>query len=332
VPIESVQQAFEEFEADSVRVPDAENKAAKAVHPEIRETLELLLERVVRTFLSGSYSRRVQVVKLKDVDVIVVLEDPDGEYADSAGAALEDIRVAAKESDLVRRTRLGIRSVKLFLHDREFTVDLVAARQPASGDGLLLARHLPEEGYDDWQHLNPEGQRQEAVDKNEECDGIYIPGVRIVKFWNEGEGKPLRSYHAESILWHALEEPVEYAEMMIRFFDEAYSRLAPSARTPDPGAPDADPVDKRLKPEERAAARAKVEKARRDAYAAFGADDLDEALDGWAKVFGPSFPAPSASPDKIAPAMGVGTAGVVGTGVRPGRGRRVIRPRSWREH
>lgn len=331
--IKNVQQAFERFEVESVRVLDWENKAAKAVHPEIRGTLEKELEHHIKTFLSGSYSRRVQVVRLKDVDVLVVLDDPDGTFASSAEAALEAIREAAKRSDLVRRTKLGVRAVKLFLHEHDFTVDLVAARQPDSGDGLLLARHLPDEGYDDWQLLNPEGQKQAAIDKNGECDGIYVPAVRIVKFWNKGQGdpSPLRSYHAEAILWHALDGPVDYAEAIIRFFDEAYERLASGALTPDPGAPDADPVDKRLQPDKRAAARAKVEKARKAAHEAFEKENLDEALEGWVQVFGPSFPAPSTSPDEISAALGTGEAGITGTGIRPRQGRQIIRPRSWRE-
>jgi hypothetical protein len=127
-----------------VRVPDSENREAKKVHPEIRGVVEEELEQVIRTFLSGSYSRKVQVVKLNDVDVIVVLDDPDGTFANSAKDALEAIREAAKGSDLVRHTKLGVRAVKLFLHGYEFTVDLVAAREPDSGEeGLLLARHLP---------------------------------------------------------------------------------------------------------------------------------------------------------------------------------------------
>ena len=328
--IESQQQAFEKFERDSVRVPDSENKEAKKVHPEIRGALEEQLERVVKTFLSGSYSRRVQVVKLDDVDVIVVLDDPDGTFADSAKAALEWMREAAKGSDLVRRTKLGVRAVKLFLHEYEFTVDLVAAREPEDGgEGLLLARHLPKEGRDDWQLLNPEGQKRAATDKNGETDGAYVPSVRIAKFWNGGEGKPLKSYHAEAILWHALEGPLAYPELVVRFFDEAYARLAPSARTPDPGAPGADPVDHRLEADDRAAARGKVEKARRIAHRAFESEDLGEALDLWAEVFGPAFPAPSTSSEKIVGALGSGVAGVSGTGVRPGRGREVVRARSW---
>ena len=89
-------------------------------------------------------------------------------------------------------------------------------------------------------------------------------------------------------------------------------------------------MDKRLEPEERAAARVKVEKARRAAHEAFEVDDLGEALEGWVEVFGPSFPAPSTSPGEVAASMGAGTAGIGKTGIRPQRGRQIITPRSWR--
>ncbi len=329
--IENVQQAFEKFEVETVRVPDQENKAAKEVHPQIRDTVERELEHHVDTFLSGSYSRRVQEGHLRDVDVIVVLEDPDGKYANSADAALEEIRDAASESALVRWTRKRVRAVKLFLHGYEFTVDLVAALRPASGNGLLLARHRPDEGLDDWQLLNPEGQKKAAIDKNKLCGDMYIPAVRIVKFWNRGEGKPLRSYHAESIFWHALTGPVDYAEAIVKFFDAAYDALAPNARTFDPGAPDADPVDELLEPDERAAARVKVEKSREAAHAAFKAEDPEEALEGWVKVFGSSFPAPSTTLEQVSSALGSGGVGAVGAGIQVGGSRQVIKPRSWRE-
>lgn len=329
--IESQQQAFEKFERNHVRVPDSDNDRAKETHPEIRGYMQEQLESFIKSFLSGSYSRKVQVVRLNDIDVIVVLADPVGRYASSAGAALEDIRAAAGKCFLVRSTELGVRAVKLELHGHRFTVDLVAAREPDSGeDGLLLARHLPEEGHDDWQLLNPEGQRKAATEKNEDSGGIYVPGVRVVKFWNEGQGKPLRSYHAEAILWHALDGPVEYPELAVRFFDEAYMRLAPSARTSDPGALGAEPVDERLVDSERSAARDKVEKARRIAHDAFEKESLEEALELWANVFGASFPASSTSSDAVGSALGAGTAGIDGTGVRRGRGDKQIHVRSWR--
>jgi len=330
--VESQQQAFEKFERGAVRVPDSDNSEAKRVHPEITGAVKEKLETVIETFLSGSYSRKVQVVRLNDVDAIVVLADPEVRYSGSAKAALEDIRAAAEGCDIVLDTDLGVRAVKLVLRDHEFTVDLVAALEPENGeDGLLLARHLPDEGHDDWQLLNPEGQRKAASAKNGECNGIYVPGVRTVKFWNQGLDKPLRSYHAESILWHALDSPVEYPKLVVKFFDEAYERLAPGATTPDPGAPNADPVDKRLEDWERAAARSRVEDARRIAHEASEKEDLEESLERWADLFGPSFPTSGTSANNLGAALGAGMTGIQGPGVRPGKGREAIKPRSWRK-
>ena len=185
--IDSVQKAFEQFEFETVRVPKAENDAAKAVHPKIREAVKAELDDIVDDFLSGSYSRRAQVgKKLHDIDVVLVLEDPRGEYATSASAALDAVQGAARQCDLVRRTVKRVRSVRSFLHDYEFHVDLVVALKPAFGDGVLLARNLPDEGLDDWSPANPRGQREAAAEKNEQCGGMYIPAVRIIKFWNEG--------------------------------------------------------------------------------------------------------------------------------------------------
>lgn len=334
-PIQSVQQAFEQFEPDVVRVPKAENDAAKEVHPQIRKTLAQELPEHLEAFLSGSYSRRVQVVKLKDVDIIVVLEDSDGEFTNSAEAALEAIRKAAATSELVKRTRKRVRSVRLTLHDHEFTIDLVAALEPTDGeDGLLLARRTPEEGLDDWTLGHPRGQRQAAIDKNEECGGIYIPSVRLAKYWLGtvwGDGqKPFRSYHAESVLHSTLSEKMEYAEAMVLFFDTAYQALAPGTLTPDPGAPDTY-VDERLEDDERREARQAVDRAREAAHVAFEQEDVGEALDAWVEVFGSAFPAPSTSPEKVAASLVAHTAGVVGAGIRAGRGRPVIEARPWRD-
>ncbi len=333
--IDSVQQAFEQFERQVVRVPQAENEAAKEVHPQVRETLKQELPEHLETFLHGSYSRKVQVVRIKDIDIIVVLEDPDGRFARSAEAALEAIRQAAITSPLVRRAEKRVRSVRLVLHDHEFTVDLVAALEPEDGDdGLLLARRIPEEGLDDWTLGHPRGQLQAAIDKNEQTGGIYIPCVRLAKYWLGtiwgDRNRPFRSYHAESVLHGALDEKVGYDEAMVRFFDAAHDALAPGILTPDPGAPHTD-VDERPDPEERREAREAVARARRGAREAYQKRDLGEALNAWVELFGPAFPAPITSPESIASSMAARTAGIVGAGIRATKGRPVIEARPWRE-
>ncbi len=238
--IDTVQKAFEHFERDIVRVPQKQNDEAKEIHPQIRDTISQELPEHVETFLSGSYGRRVQSVRIKDIDIIVVLDDPEGKYFASAETALEAIREAARSSELVRRTDKRVRSVRLSLNDYEFTIDLVAALNPPSGqDGLLLACYRPDEGRDDWTLEHPRGQLEAAVEKNGQCGGIYVPSVRLVKYWLTKawsvNHKPLRSYHAESILFWNLHEKLEYADVIVAFFDAAYDALAPGMYTPDPG-------------------------------------------------------------------------------------------------
>ena len=332
--IHTVQEAFEQLEVEVVRVPKRENDAAKSVHPRIRQTLAEHLPEHLETFLSGSYSRRVQVVKLKDIDVIVVLEDADGKFAESAKAALEAICKAALKSDLVKSATVRVRSVRLTLRNYEFTIDLVAALEPTDeSDGLLLARHLPEENLDDWTLGHPRGQKKAAIQKNDDTDGVFIPSVRLAKYWLGtvwGNGdKPFRSYHAESVLHGAMTGEVEYSEAMVLFFDAAYDALAPGQLTPDPGAPDTY-VDERLDANERRAARDAVGRARDAAHVAHEKEEVGEALDAWVEVFGSAFPAPSTSPEVIAASLSSRTAGVVGVGIRAGSGRPVIESRPWR--
>lgn len=330
-PITSVEGAFKSFECNTARVPDEQNEAAMAVHPEIRKAVTDALPGTMH-FLSGSYGRKTQARKLKDVDVIVVLDDPDGEFRASASGTLERVRAAVTAHEYVRTTRISVRAVKAFLHDHEFHVDVVPALRPAYGDGLELTRNLPDEGYDDWTLEDPEGQLQAAKDKNKQTDGIYVPATRIVKAWNKPFATVkgvLRSYHAEAILWYALTGPTTLNEALLAFFDEAYDRLAPGARTLVPGSYSRN-VDDRLEDEERTEAREKIETAREKAHAAAEIDDPGEAMDAWVKVLGTSFPAPSTDPDAIAEGLRSGAAKAIGAGFAIGGERSAIPGRSWR--
>jgi hypothetical protein len=218
------------------------------------------------------------------------------------------------------------------LENHDFTVDLVAALEPAGGeDGLLLARYNPAEGHDDWTLLHPRGQLDAAVQKNKECGGMYIPSVRLVKYWlgtQWGDHKPFKSYHAEAVLHGALRRKMEYAEAVVAFFDAAHAQLARGVHTPDPGYPSAN-VDDLLEDDQRSEARRKVDVAMKSAQVAFEEEDVGESLNAWAKVFGPAFPVPDTSADKIAAAVTAGSAGALRSGITVG-GREIIRARPWR--
>lgn len=331
-PIANTDQAFDAYEKQTARVPDDENADAKAVHPDIRKAVcdKLTAD---RHFLAGSYGRKTQASKLKDVDIIVVLKDDDGAYRSSASDTLKLVQEAVTTCDLVRTTRVSVRAVKAFLHDYEFHVDIVPALEPAfGGSGLDLTRNLPDEGFDDWTTEDPGGQIDASFEKNKATGGIYIPAVRVIKSWNQRfpTAKPLRSYHAEAIMFHALTDKCTLQEAVLAFFDHAYDALAPEGRTLVPGSTSRY-VDDRLKDDDRKVAREKVEAAREKAHAAAEEEGEGKKMDAWVKVFGQSFPAPSTDPDAIAMGLREGSAKAVGAGFSVGSTgeREVIPGRSW---
>ncbi len=335
--IETVQEAFIEFERETARVPEAQNARAKEVHPVVVEAIKADLGDLFnRAFLAGSYRRKVQAVRLKDVDIILVLNDPEGEFAISADATLERVRKAAKTCHLVVSTRKSVRAVKLDIDGEEFTVDAVPARDDPLGE-LLLCRNKPDEGYDDWTSARPQGQLDAATEKNQETEGSFIPAVRIIKVWNqsfgEGDKKAMSSYLAESIMFHELNSKCDYADAMVAFFRSAkdhLSRTSPSV--PCPGDPD-NSVDEMLKDDRRKRALSKVETALGHAEDAVATEDPGEAMDHWAKVFGSSFPAPSNDSATLASALRSGKAVGKGSSITVpassnGGERPLIRPRS----
>jgi hypothetical protein len=80
-----------------------------------------------RLVFSARYGRRTQALKLKDIDVITVVEDPDGTRSRSASGTLGEVQKALAASDLVRQAVPKVRAVKAFLKDYEFTFDFVPA-------------------------------------------------------------------------------------------------------------------------------------------------------------------------------------------------------------
>jgi hypothetical protein len=320
MPIKTEQEAFEQFEAQHVRVPDAENKQARRVQHEFRDALkEWLGNRYADSFLAGSYRRRTQAVHLKDLDIIVVLRDPTGALRASASGALALMKRAAFCYSPVDVVTTKCRAVECQLDGYTFWADLVPALDDGEG-GYSIAYVDRKEGIDEWRAADPKGQTQACHDKNNDAGGAYVPVTRISKFWNASfvsapdQQKPLPSYLVEAILYDALTGPVSWPDAALAFFEAAkrhLSNLQPSV--PCPGKPDAF-VDEQLDNDRRIAALAKIEAALVHARAAAGATDLGDALNEWANVLGPSCPAPSTHPAAIAAALRRRTATVVGSG------------------
>ena len=333
--ITTLQQAFEQFERGSVRVPVHEIDAARDVQKQLRAAVEEALGQLcIRTFLAGSYRRKTQAVHLKDLDIVVVLDDPAGELRVSPSAALALTKNVAVTCALVGGATTKCRAVQCDLPGYSFWADLVPALEDGAG-GLLLAYVDRKEGIEEWRPADPEGQTAACQEKNAQTEGVYVPVTRICKYWNGSftsspeQEKPLPSYLAEAILQDALSEPTGWPDAALAFFENAERHLSlPWPSVPCPGT-SADCVDEKLESDRRVRALALVEQALVHARAAAGASDDAQALDAWAMVFGPAFPAPSTDPRGVAKAIGAGRATLVGTGVSAtSEGQRPIPARS----
>src|SRR5579875_2796412 len=96
--VKTVDEAFDWFEKNIARVDEQDNTNAREVHPEVRKAVCDALP-VAHHFLSGSYGRRVQAVKLKDIDIIVELVDDDGAFLADAYDTLLQVQKALSKCD-----------------------------------------------------------------------------------------------------------------------------------------------------------------------------------------------------------------------------------------
>jgi hypothetical protein len=251
--ISTVQQAFEEFERTSVRVPDAENQAAKRVQTDFRDAVEKALDTFYAdSFLTSSYRRKTQAVRLKDLDIIIVLNDPTGELRASPSGALALMKSAAHTYSLVSHVDVKCRAVECELAGHSFWADLVPALEDGRG-GLLLAYVDKKESIEEWRPADPKGQVAACQAKNAATDGIYVPVTRICKFWNQSftsspsQEKPMPSYLVEAILHDALSGSCDWADAVLAFFQNAEHHLSlPYPSVPCPGK-STDYVDEKLK-------------------------------------------------------------------------------------
>lgn len=333
----TVQSAFEAHEL-AIRVPDVQNREAKALHPRVREQIAQLLGiSVDDTFLNGSYRRKTQIAPLTDIDIIVVLGKADVlPIWLPADQVLARVAAAACACEIVRRVeKVGVRAVMCVLWGTDITVDLVPALKNPGDDRLWLCCNKPEEGLNTWTMEHPRGQIQAAADANEASEGVYIRLVRIAKSWNcsvsDGDEKLLPSYAIEAAVHAALGgRGIDYApglaEALALLRDHLVKRWALS----DPGNPENDVLE-RLDESRRGRAIPVVEEAAEHAERALGVSEA-AALEIWQDLLGPTFPGPGQRTGAMSAALRAGTVGASAAGLSIGSPARAIskKPRSWR--
>jgi hypothetical protein len=219
--------------ASEIEPTQHQKDGASRSHTHLRE---LLLagpfgDRVLGTFLSGSYARGTAIRPLDDVDVIVEIDPdhwsrgffsslpPPDKVLDSFAGA---IRRRYPQSSVLRQRR----SVCLRL--RHLCIDVV----PAVRDSGAEVLEIPDRNAGEWIKTSPKAHAAIASRVNQSRYGLLKPLVKLAKYWNSNlpDSAHVKSFTIETIATR-LFSVVHFGtlgEGMLLLLDFLASRFHPS--------------------------------------------------------------------------------------------------------
>ena len=172
----------------NLEITQTEQNLAKARHEAIRDFVRSHWD-LADDFLTGSYRRDTKTKKLKDIDIFVVL-DANGSQAGFRDQA--PIQVINSLETLLRQkwssaARDGMAVVIPYGPDDEvMSIDVVPAFTRDDG-----GYYIPNPSAGGWIATNPKRHHELSIAKNADCDGKYVPFVKMIKGINRELGEPV---------------------------------------------------------------------------------------------------------------------------------------------
>jgi hypothetical protein len=220
-------EAFKKFKS-RLELRDAEQKIAIKRQTEVRELITAELT-VKKDFLTGSYGRNTKTRPLKDVDIFFVLsEESEKRFLADPLALLEEFRKVLAPIYGESKVTIGRRSVGVDFgipaekEDEVLSIDVV----PAFESG----RHyqIPDSTLNNWIQTDPEVHAEKATAANKAFNNEWKPMVKMLKKWNETQGKPVKpSFLIEVMAIQILYPPFSggYVYELKSFFATAAERI-----------------------------------------------------------------------------------------------------------
>lgn len=203
-----------------------------------------------RTFVNGSIAHGDALTPLTDLDLGLVIPDPDHKYGPGLDGPLDlqkhaaSIIVAELGPDYPRLTVDYVdrkRSVLVKFGDPvtpgqpDFTADVIVALDNPSGRGLFIPKH------DTWDRSDPESHTAMIREANRSSLYSFAKIVRLLKHWNRQNDKAICSWNIKALALGCLGEPRSLLEALSAWFDHAEAQFA-RGETPDPAGVAAEPI------------------------------------------------------------------------------------------
>lgn len=271
----------------NLEITQTEQNLAVSRHINIRDYVREHWE-LADDFLTGSYRRNTKTKKLKDIDIFIVI-DPKGRQGHYRTLASTEV-VEALEGLLKKRwpdaTQDGMAVVIPYDDtDEIMSIDVVTAfKRHEKGKGY----YIPDPAAGAWIPTNPKRHHELSIQKNDECDGKYVPFVKMVKGINRELGEPVRPSFLLEVMAQDLVKPPfgRYQDEIILFLATSADRIEDV--WPDPAGLGGD-VNTSMGTAERRAAASALRQAQKIAERAVDLEDDQQeraAYDEWKTLFG----------------------------------------------
>lgn len=284
----TVPQAFDQL-IRGLELTEREQNEATRQSNVVRDNLRASLA-IVHDFLSGSYRRRTAIRPLKDIDLVLVLDESKhrslrSEPPQKTLALVRDALARAYPN--AKPPRMQGRSVNIDFRGTDIGYDVVPAFRQAEGGYLI-----PDRERGSWIRTDPERHRQACIAANQAAGNMLNPLIKMAKAINARHHRPLRSFHLEVMTYSAFAgRPSSYPDGLRRLFEHLADRVLQSCPEPAGLGPR---IDQGMTSEARGELRKVLQqwaKTAGEALAAADRGDVAAAHGRWSRLFGPLYPA-----------------------------------------
>jgi hypothetical protein len=292
----NIEEAFRKFRSRlELNTKEQENVTSR--HNEMREVLRDAFD-VENDFLTGSYRRYTKTKPLQDVDFLCVLGEKERFRRKEAPSKLLDAFVDAltKEYGNSAVTKHD-RSVEVdfgIVADAEDNTDYrVISMEAVPAFALGKNYEIPDGIRSEWIKTNPKVHEDKALDAQNSYDGEWKGIVRMLKYWNNHNGKLVQpSFLLEVMALGCLRPP--YAGSFPEEFQSLFATLADRIAEDWPDPAGLGPfVSQDMTAPMRASAKSaflNASKAAANAKHLTRVGKNGDALQAWRTLFGPRFP------------------------------------------
>jgi predicted nucleotidyltransferase len=195
-----------------------------------------------RVYVNGSVAHGDALTPLTDVDVGVVVPDPDGEYGPgkkgpsalmekAARVLREELRPAygdLRVEHIGRKRSILIKfNEPVSMRAADFTADVIVAVDNPDGAGLFIPR------WAGWDRSHPEQHTRMVKKAITDTSVSYAHVVRLLKRWNRAHGKPLCSWNIKALALACITTPTTQLQGLLTWFTHAIAELQ-KGETKDP--------------------------------------------------------------------------------------------------